>query len=270
MKEILKNVISRLNAKKNGYNRIIHKKGWFGFLEDGDTVFTLPDLKTTLHQVIDTPQNRPRGEKLFYLTRHNNFTIKVDKKPYRNEEALERLIIASNSTNFYNQIPIGGRKESIDIGIQENQSHFIFIELKPWTSSNSPLYAILESLKNLTEYQVITERHIKTKSTHYKNIELMILAPSSYYQSYKLIDEKHKPIPDAMVKLQNLLNQIKEVFSIKFSFMLIEIEYDNFLKVCGRLYDDNKVTKQTLISVTDKYQIDLLHRKYWKELVSSS
>lgn len=75
-----------------------------------------------------------------------------DKIPYRTEEALERLIVVSNGDNFYNQIPIGGGKESIDIGVKESESEFTFIELKPWGNQNSPLYALVESLKNLLEY----------------------------------------------------------------------------------------------------------------------
>jgi len=38
-------IISGLNSKKNGYCRITHKKGWFGYLKDGDMVFTPQDLK---------------------------------------------------------------------------------------------------------------------------------------------------------------------------------------------------------------------------------
>ena len=89
------------------------------------------------------------------------FTIKKDKKPYRAEEALERFIIISNADNIYNQIPVGGGKESIDIGIKESDSKFKFVELKSWRSNNSPIYAIVESLKNLIEYRIIIEREIK-------------------------------------------------------------------------------------------------------------
>ncbi len=149
MKDILREVISRLHSHKNGYCRITHKQGWLGYLQDGDLVFTLQELHQTLRKVIDSDQMRPKGNKLFCLRRKYNFTIKADKAPYRTEEALERFIAVSNADNFYNQIPIGGGKESIDIGIKENDSKFTFVELKPWSSTNPPFYAVIESLKNL-------------------------------------------------------------------------------------------------------------------------
>ena len=148
MKGILKEVISHLQSNKAKYCRITHKRGWLEYLKDGDLVFTAQELHQTLRKVIDSDQMRPKGNKLFCLRRKYNFTIKADKAPYRTEEALERFIVVSNAENFYNQIPIGGGKESIDIGIKENDSKFTFVELKPWSSANPPLYALVENLKN--------------------------------------------------------------------------------------------------------------------------
>ena len=36
--------------------------------------------------------------------------------------------------------PIGGGKESIDIGIKASDSKYVFVELKPWKTNNSPIY----------------------------------------------------------------------------------------------------------------------------------
>ena len=44
----MERIISELKSKKNGYCRITQKQGWFGYLEDGDTVFTPQDLKKRL------------------------------------------------------------------------------------------------------------------------------------------------------------------------------------------------------------------------------
>lgn len=188
MKDILKEVISNLQSDKAKYSRITHKRGWLEYLQDGDLVFTVQELHQILRKVIDSERMRPRGAKLFCLHRKYNFTIKADKAPYRPEEALERFIIVSNAGNFYNQIPIGGRKESIDIGIKENDSKFTFVELKPWSSKNSPLYALVESLKNVIEYRIIHEKRIKD-IPQFKELDLMILAPEAYYQDYNLIDD---------------------------------------------------------------------------------
>ena len=157
---ILKQSISNLNSPKNGYCRITHKRGWLDFLKDGDLVFTPKELHQKLWDVIDNDGNRPRGERLFWLRKTLSFTMMPDKRPYRTEEALERFIVVSNGDGFFNQIPIGGGKESIDIGIRESESKFVFVELKPWESQNSPLYAIIESLKNLVEYRVILDRNL--------------------------------------------------------------------------------------------------------------
>ena len=165
MKNILKEVIEHLHTRRTEYCRLKHKRGWLEYLDDGDLVFSPIELHETLRQIIDKKGKRPGGDKLFSLHRKTSFTVKEDKAPYRPEEALERFIIVSNSDNFYNQIPIGGRKESIDIGIKEDDSRFIFVELKPWRSSNSPLYAVVESLKNLIEYRIIHERKIKNIPT---------------------------------------------------------------------------------------------------------
>ena len=149
----IEKIIENLNTIKNDFCRVRHKRGWLGYLKDGDTVFTPQELKDTIEKVINN--NPPKGDKLFdlSLSKHHSFTMLSEEKPERPEEALERFVVISNGVNFYNQIPVGGGKESIDIGIEENKSKFIFIELKPWVSGNSPMYAIIESLKNLVEYQ---------------------------------------------------------------------------------------------------------------------
>jgi len=59
MKDILKEVVSRLHSHKNGYCRIIHKRGWLEYLKDGDLGFTLQELHQALRAVIDSEGGRP-------------------------------------------------------------------------------------------------------------------------------------------------------------------------------------------------------------------
>jgi len=183
-KNILQKAISSLNVKKGKYRLIPHKEGWLKFLEDGDLVFKPSELRQIIEKVIN--EFPPGGNKLLYLRNRCNFTVTAEYKAYRPEEALERFITISNSGKFYNQVPIGGKKESIDIGIEESESRFVFVELKPWSSTNSPLYAIVESLKNLILYRIIHRNNITHDKNckHYKHIDLIILAPSFYYQDY--------------------------------------------------------------------------------------
>lgn len=268
MKDILNEVIAHLHTKRTNYCRLKHKRGWLEYLDDGDLVFSPIELQETLRQIIDKKGKRPRGERLFSLRRKTSFTIKRDKTPYRPEEALERFIVVSNPSNFYNQVPIGGGKESIDIGIKEDDSKFIFVELKPWRSSNSPLYAIVESLKNLIEYRIIHEREIKN-IPRYKGVDLYVLAPEEYYQSYRLIDEQGTYLKDKLSILKGTLNSISSEFQASISLMALQQDIESFLTVCKKLFEKNKLTGQSTVSVSERDSIPSLARDKWNLLVSS-
>jgi len=268
MKDILKEVISHLQSDKAKYCRITHKRGWLEYLKDEDLVFTLQELHQTLRKVIDSDQMRPKGNKLFCLRRKYNFTIKADKTPYRPEEALERFIVVSNADTFYNQIPIGGRKESIDIGIKENDSKFTFVELKPWSSANPPLYALVEILKNLIEYRIIYEREIKD-IPQFKELDLIILAPETYYQTYNLIYNKGVYRDDMIRTLEKTLKELSSEFQTNVSFMVLEIEKNFFFNICREMYDDKKAKGQAIITLSETDAIPILTRDNWKLLATS-
>jgi len=273
MKDILKEVISRIEPEKNDYCRIRHKKGWIEYLEDGDLIFAPDELHRTLRRVIDTKENRPRGDKLLFLrnTRNTNpqYTAREDGTPYRPEEALERFIIVSNPDNFYYQVPIGGRKESVDMGIKEGKSKFIFVELKPWDSVNSPLYAIVESLKNFIEYRIILERKIATNNT-FDEVELLILAPKEYYKAYNLIDDTGKYRAEKISIVRVTLNKLSSEFQVRISLMALQLDKDSFFRSCKRLYQNKKLSGQKKVSVLGADPIPNLARNDWKLVVSSA
>jgi len=269
MENILKEVVSKLNVKKNGYRIIPHKQGWLNFLKDGDLIFKPSELHQILRQVIS--QNPPRGEKLFYLRKVNHFTVTDEKEAYRPEEALERFITTSNADNFYNQVPIGGGKESIDIGIEENGTKFIFVELKPWSSTNSPLYAIVESLKNLIEYRAIQndERKAIKRHKYFKDyddkVDLIILAPLSYYQDYGLIEIAN----DKISTMKNILNAFSSEFNTNISLMALTLKKEDFENKIKKICEEHKVEKQLSISISKSDAIAELARDKWELLVSS-
>lgn len=269
MKNILNDVKSKLKTEKDGYCLINHKKGWLGFLGDGDLVFTPHELHQVLRQVIDSDGMRPRGDKLFYLRKRTNFTVTSDKKPYRPEEALERFISSSNpGQKISNQIPIGGGKESVDLGIEENDSRFVFIELKPWSSTNSPLYAIVESLKNLIEYRIIHEKEIRhyKDCKHYNEVDLIVLAPESYYRSYGLVGST----ADKIRVVKKALNDLSAEFDTNISLMVLPLKEDDFFNVCQKVCSKNKkTTGQEIISISRADSIPDLARDKWKVLVSA-
>lgn len=281
----MKRIISRLKSEKNGYCRISQKRGWFGYLEDRDMVFTPQDLKKTIIRVVN--ENPPRGERLFDLNwcqqeERFHFTMLSPKKPklgppvqpYRTEEALERFIVLSNGDCFYNQIPIGGGKESIDIGIKENDSKFIFVELKPWESHDSPLYALIESLKNLVEYRTTLKRKV-AKIEKFEHIDLMVLAPTAYYQTYRLLEPNGKRSESNLSVVKDTLAKIgsefKEFNLAAISFMaLSDIGEPEFLQKCWEVYKGKfKGQTKELVQLTRAHAIPLLARNRWRLVVST-
>jgi hypothetical protein len=267
MKNILNDLILRLKSEKGGYCRITHKEGWRGFLKDGDLVFKPHELHQALRQMIGSDGMRPRGSKLFLLRRRYNFTVTGEKKPYRTEEALERFVTASNPDKFYNQIPIGGGKESIDIGIEENDTRFVFVELKSWLSSNSPLYAIVESLKNLIEYRAIHRDKIKHDENckHYEEVDLIVLAPESYYQKYGLKDDSGLPREDKIIFVKKALSDLSSEFNTNIAFMVLNISKEDINIQCQSL----KPNEQNIVELSEINSIHQLARDEWKLLVSS-
>lgn len=267
-KNILTEVISNLNSNIEGHCCLRQKRGWLEFLRNGELPFEPRDLHRTLREVIDEDGNRPRGRKLFRLDKRYEFTAKEDKNPGRPEEALERFIIVSNGQGFSNQIPIGRGKESIDIGIMEGASKFTFVELKPWRSSNSPMYAIVERLKNLVEYRIIHEKKIQEIDPFYE-VSLLILAPSQYYQSYGLIDEQGEIRKKEMSILKSALDGMSSEFETDISFMSLQLKWEDFLDACWALYDRGRREGRGKVEVTKGDVIHALKRDMWKLLVAS-
>lgn len=265
MKDILKEVISELKSEKDGYCRIKHKKGWLEFLDDGDLIFKPSELHQILRKVIN--EFPPNGDKLLCQRKRDKFTVTVEKKAYRPEEALERFITTSNPDNYFNQIPIGGKKESIDMGIEESESRFVFIELKPWSSTNSPLYAIVESLKNLIEYRIIHENKIKHHESckHYDVVSLMILAPQPYYSDYGLIDRSE----DKIKILKKALNDFSYEFHTNITLMALTLKEEDFFDKCRRICEAQNIDKQQSITISKSDAIPELTRDRWKLLASS-
>lgn len=265
MKDVLQEVISKLKSEKDGYCRITQKKGWLGFLDDGDLVFAPRELHQALMQVIDSDGMRPKGDKLLYMRKRENFSVTGENIPCRPEEALERFISASNAENFFNQIPIGGGKESLDMGIKEADSRFTFIELKPWSSSNSPLYAVVESLKNLIEYRIICERKIKIIEP-FKEVNLIVLAPQAYYQAYGVSDSSEKKLNI----IRKALSDLSSEFRTNISLMSLPIDEKAFYETCRRVGEKNrKAAGQEIISISSADSIPELVRSNWKLLVTS-
>jgi hypothetical protein len=259
-KNVIKKVIADLKPEKDGYCRVTHKKGWLGFLEDGDLAFKPAELRRVLQRIIK--ENPPRGEKLFCLRRRDIFTVTNEKQPYRPEEALERFIVASNGNNSYDQIPIGGGKESVDIGIQVSDEKFIFVELKPWRSTNTPLYAIVESLKNLMEYRYILENGINDIPS-FEEVDLVVLAPQSYYIDYRLKEN------GGLQNLKRALNDLSVEFNANISLMALRVKKERVFDQCRQICKERNINGQQRIQISHADKIPELARDQWKLLLAS-
>lgn len=270
MKNVLNEVIAKLKTKKNKYCRITHRKGWSEYLKEGDMVFRPHELHQILREIVDSM--RPRGKMLLYPRKRTNFTVTSQDKPYRREEALERFITLSNPDNYCNQFPLRGRKESSDIAILNDGTRHLLIELKPWRSNNSPLYALVESLKNLIEYRIIEEKSITYHRdfTQFNEADLIVLAPESYYQDYGLIDKSGSPIISKLQILKRSVDELSAEFKTNISFMMLPLEESSFYERCRTVCNKyKKTTGLESIDIQESDSIPELARDKWKPLVSS-
>lgn len=267
-KKVIAQIIQQISAAYDGRWRVNHKRCWLDYLNSGRLSFTPEQLYDVITQVVNLPGNLPRGEKLFHLRQKFNFTIKEDRTPYRTEEALERFIVMANRDRMYNQTPIGGGKESIDIVVQLGQS-VEFVELKAWQGGDSPLYALVEGLKNLIEYRVIEERKI-TNIKIYPQIMISVLAPASYYQDYALLDNDGKPIGENIERARKLLRVLGKAFNAALSLKYLSLSSDAFNDSCAKIFMRNQVTGQCSVAVTEHDVLDPLRLEAWTDLASSA
>jgi len=277
-KDIMEQIFTRFDPTIKDYSLFRKKKGWLNYLrEDMELPFKPESLKNLLFELLAKKENSPRGKKLFMLRQRYEFTAHPDRTPCRPEEALERFIVVSNKGDFFDQIPIRGGKGSIDIGIKEGDAKFIFVELKSWKSSDSPLYAVLESLKNLVLYRIISENKDKFPSYAavpiFNDVELVILAPEAYYAKYRLTSQPEPESRRNRAKVRELLNKIAYVFGAKISFMSIQLSEDKFLAYCKRAFDKkNRIGPKKLPVVTLDGSICApeLKKDQWQLVVASS
>lgn len=265
--KVITQIIQRISEKHDGRWKVYHKRCWLEYLNSGRLPFSPWQLHDVINEVVSLPMNLPRGGKLFHFRQKFNFTIKQDRKPYRPEEALERFIVMANRDMMYNQTPIGGGKESIDIVVQQGQS-VEFVELKAWQGGDSPLYALIEGLKNLIEYRAIKAHGIKNIMM-YPRVTASVLAPASYYQDYGLLDVQGKPIGENIAKTASLLRALSKEFNATLSCKYLSLPIDSFNQSCAVLFTRNQVSAQCSVAVTENDIIDALRYGNWIELAAS-
>jgi len=270
VKTNLDKIIAKINAKKNGHCRINHLQGWRDYLEDGDLAFSPQDLHEALKDTISIIPY----PKLLYPRKKNYFTAINQDARFRPEEALERFITLSNSKNYCNQFPLRIPKEYSDIFIMNDDSRHILVELKSWESDNSPLYAIVESIKNLFLYRTIRRENIPYHQDFkcFNDADIIVLAPRSYYQYYDLIEE----IDDSVVYhnrhldvLSRTLSYLGIEFDTKITFMMLNLKKEVFLEHCKKCKNYKEKNGKKITYIFDEDALPELARNKWELLVSS-
>ena len=268
VKTNLDKIIAKINARKNDYCRISNLQGWRDYLEDGDMAFTPKDLDEALKNIISIKPH----PKLLYPRKKNNFTAISQDERFRPEEALERFITLSNSKNFCNQFPLRIPKEYSDIFIINDDSRHILVELKSWESDNSPLYAIVESIKNLFLYRTIRRENIPYHQDfkRFNDADIIVLAPRSYYQFYDLIEE----IDDSVVYhnrhidvLSRTLNYLGSEFDTKIIFMMLNLKEEDFLEHCKKCKNYKEKNGKKITYIFDEDALPELARDEWEPLI---
>jgi len=259
---ILEEAIHNLDLENN-------YQGWQGFLHEGKLSFNPDILHNKLRQAVINSTQPWSKTKLLYPRKRCKFMVDSEDEPHREEEALERFITASNPDNYHNQFPVRGGKESCDIVVLNEDSHYEFVELKSWTSKDTPIYAVVESLKNLILYRYIEEKQMKhhQKFKRFNEVDIIVLAPRDYYGRYELIDkgtpERNKDV------LRKVLNDLSCEFKTHISLMKLNLGYQLFIEKCKECKTHELVNGKKHIVLSSEDAIAALARENWKPVISS-
>lgn len=181
-----------------------------------NTVQDITELKSTM---IPSPVIRERYG--FSLVKQADLIT-----PWRKEEALERLLLCVHS-NLKNQFSVGGGKESIDmIKIDSKHNILSIIELKHDAGGGTPLYAIIELLKN---YELLKKQNLD-KSL--KTLEL--LAPKSYFDYFKKSFEYFEKV------IAHINNRLQ---TVRIEILFVDADVKDINKVLSKLKLDLKWEK---------------------------
>lgn len=258
---VLKKIFDQVPPIMKGCEKLYHKKTWNRFLasESGCLPFVPEGLRTTVKNLVAKkfPECKRRLEK----RQRYEFTLYEKEgraQAYRVEEALERMIVAANSSDMYNQMPLRGGKESLDL-MRLTGKEAVFIELKPWATNNSPLYALIELVKNLEVYREILRNY--SVEWGYDLKSLILLAPYEYYKSYGINDDKA-----SLDKTSELLKELHTTFNMPMAMYALDYSPQEFDKYMITLLPDRNGQKA---DVENTPKVDLLRFDKWQLLANS-
>ena len=279
----LKDVIEKLYKETD----INYWKNEFSEISKDD----LNSLAKKIKDIIKTEFNTKKNSfKDYQNTSENenkrNQVTFVEGKPWRREEALERLLILFDNLTNQKTTPDGGH---VDIVFKTPDGQEKFIELKMCSEkymSNTPLFAFIESLKNKYLIENISDtpceelKKVSHKDGEPQVNELIILAPFDYYKKYYINN------PKSVENLYLLKDIYNEEYKITIVFKSLNIslqEWDDLIdfiskncdivpaskkekngrnyKVINFMSNKDKIEKYAKINLKDKFEI-----KKWKTL----
>jgi len=239
-----------MSINYNGYNPN-HKSFWnnlddMDLKELADKIIKLTEsLKSDIQNKINL---RQRFE--FTIVHKDNFSI------WRNEEALERAIVAKNKEIYFNQINLKkGSKENIDL-IKIDDKELTIYELKAENGKDTPLFALIELLKN---YYLFKNSQIDDERVINKTIKLSILAPKEYYDNFS----KNK----LLVKFIELCTIIQNELGIDILIQEVAINSNDIKNKIDSNYtndwneDKRKIKENELKDIIKKLHIEILDIK---------
>jgi hypothetical protein len=259
---LIERLSKEIHSQHDNRFTLNHKKTWLALVDDGIWPCEPQVLSEKLQELTKLDEYQPKGEELLSLKSRDEFTLLPSLRPGRPEEALERLIVQSNSGTMFGQMPTRGGKESVDIVRLRNRVG-TFIELKPWRNSDSPLYAILEGLKNLAYFNVLKAMEHK-RCENFSSVNLMVLAPVAYYREYHLLNE-HGEVNNHY-QLREFIEALAGTFKTRIQVFGLNWEEEELLNVCADICPtppkENKV-----VSVLGYPPIEALLKKNWIKIV---
>jgi hypothetical protein len=259
---LIERLSKEIHSQHDNRFTLNHKKTWLALVDDGIWPCEPQVLSEKLRELTKLEEYQPRGEKLLFLQSRDKFTLLPSLRPDRPEEALERLIVQFNAGTMFGQMPIRGGKESVDIVRLRNKVG-TFIELKPWKNTDSPLYAILEGLKNFAYFNVLkTMGH--QRCDNFSSVNLMVLAPVAYYREYHLINEHEEVNNYSQVK--EFIEALAATFKTRIQIFRLNWEEEELLKVCKTIYP-TPPKENVIVSVSGYPPIEALLEKNWIKII---
>lgn len=170
--------LENLKNMTNAWNKLIAEKS---------IPFDPEVLKEAIGKEVKTICLPKNGKKVLKIEKKGECYTRLmsTKYPVGHYEIALAVFIQKLNDSCYAQFTLTGNTENWDILNIYSDNSAEFIELKEWDSKDSPLFALVEALKNFELYNHISKLN-KAQHTQFSDSSISILAPIEYYIKYNL------------------------------------------------------------------------------------